>query len=646
MNSPLFCALLLMLLLCLAKGQTAEPPFPDLPASFVTDVEANILNRGYTTQIKFVFDSARDRARMDTSRNGTRYVIVDDIKNGVQYRTSLSSRTCQARNYTLRDRLETLGSDGQPHLISVNDFFRFGKAYHEKYVGAATVRGIVCDQYMGNYTNTTNGGYVSYVMQWYFARQTNWTMPGVDGMTAIPVRLDLIGVSNFTFGRPSGNTTTNANASQGTRLHNFHHLYEFTNLLPNEQAAEQFLTTNFNPPDGILCTGLPTTEDLPTLPNQFSFTSYAIAFTDSPTTFASGYAYDALRGETSVFYDVEIVGNGTNLTGTTFGGRHHLVHNFRQGTQYNITHQGCTMQSLASLANTRGAFDISVLNGHATLNSANKLFQFSAAYNFSYQGHRDVFGYPTQLWSTLRTDVPLDPSLPANQTTLWEYYFSLPSWKMNTFNGLLTSTRIPIEMRGFSLDSKLHRPYVSVISGFSVGPPFGFAFDTTSCFKPTEQSTVMFSLNTPFNDSYAVQGAIRDALSTTLGLQTDRFHTSTFPGADNLLNVVVTIKGLPSVGDPSLLAQLPTLQTAQKKLRKAIKGGTFTVSLPNAAGTVKAKSSSYTSSSESASAQYSPGEMAGLGIGILILGCIIGGLIMFLVQRHRNSSVPYSISKD
>ncbi|XP_065192894.1 uncharacterized protein LOC135823945 [Sycon ciliatum] len=629
---------LVLVVSCLAAAwaQMTQPPFPTLPSSFSTEVEANILNRDYTVQVREFFDGRDDRAQLEVTRNGSRTVVIDDIRNGIQYTVDDSRRTCQARNYTLRDRLETLGPDGQPHLISVNDFFRFGKAYHEKYVGQATVRGIVCDQYTGNYTNTTNGMYVSYVMQWYFARQSNWTMPAGPGDgTAIPVRLDLVGVSNIT--RTQGPPTTPLPSQP---LHNFHHVYEFTKFLPNPD----FFNTpgNFNPPEGILCTGVPQIYDVPKLPDQFYFQTIAFDTTQEAG-YMSGYAYDAVRGETAVVYDLEYTGNGTNLTGTGYEGRHRIVHNFRQGTQYNITTSACSMETLVSVANTPGATDISLLNGHASLNSGSQLFRFSPESNITFQGQRkSIFGNPVQLWSTVRNDVQLVRSLPANQTSLWEYLFTVPQWKINTYDGLLTNTRSPIEIRAFSLEPGRHRPLFVGISGYTVGPPPVEVFETSSCFESDQLSTITFALDAQYRSTRAVRNAVANAVSSTLGVSTDRFHMTLFPGRDNLLNVIVSIQDLPSVGDSSLLATLPTLQTARQKLRDAIKDGKFSLPLPSA-GTVKAKSTSYKSSYESSSSStsYSPAEMAGVGVGVLVLGFICGVILVHVVVRAKGDSVPY-----
>lgn len=44
--------------------------------------------------------------------------------------------------------------------------------------------------------------------------------------------------------------------------------------------------------------------------------------------------------------------------------------------------------------------------------------------------------------AVIRRDIPLVSSLPPNQTSLWEYYFSMPTWKYNSFTGYVNNTRV------------------------------------------------------------------------------------------------------------------------------------------------------------------------------------------------------------
>eukprot|EP00117_Sycon_ciliatum_P005293 scpid49266/ scgid9304/ len=616
------CALLLVMP-CLAWAQ----PFPTLPTSFVAEVEVNNLNLGRTSHVSQLFDGFAQKSRLEVLRNGTSQSVIDHIQSDIRYISDRTLRTCQAQKYTQRNRL-TNGFGRDPHLLTVNDFYEFGSMYHRSYGGVATVRGIICDRYIGSYTNWTNGVYTSYSMQWYFARQSNWTMPAGDvGSTAIPVRLDLVGATNSSRGPPVTPTP------QQQPLYRFHHVYDFMKFLPDDAAQSELFGAGYNPPGGILCTGVPQIYDLPTLPDQFYYSSFSSSAYE--VSYVSNYAYDSVRGETAVTYDIEFSNNGTNLTGTTYGGLHHVIHNFRQGTQYNITPQACSTETLTSIVGTPQARDVSQYHGHAKLQSGNQVFQFSPEANFTYQGSRSILGYQLDLWSTIRNDVQLDSSLPKNQKSLWQYFFSPLLYKVNTLNGLLTHTRVPIEIHIFSLEPDSKVPPIFQLTGsYYVGPAPARLFDTSSCFTASQQSTAMFALNTPYSNSRAIRMAVMKALSSTLGLETDRFQATIFPGEGNLLNVLVTAEDLPTVGDPSLLSSLPTLSAAMKKLSDAIKGGTFSVSLP-ATGSVLAKSSSFTASTESEPTTYSAAELAGLAVGVLVLGFICGVLLVHVVLRVK-----------
>ena len=267
------CFLLLTLsALYLVQGQQHQPFPSSLPNQFITQIEANILNRGYTLQVTEYFDSPNDRSRIETLRNGSRHVVVHDYNSQITYITDTDARTCQASNATsgrMRNPFQTVGSDGLAHLVSVNDFFQIGKKYHDKYVGVASVRGIQCDQYMGSYANTTGNFTYNYTMQWYFAKRENWTMPlgNIAPNSAIPVRLALVGTSNFPTQRPG----QPRGPPMPGPVHSFSHIYDFVNFRTGSLAS---MTPDlFNPPALIFCTGLPIVKSLPAIPSQFSMAS-------------------------------------------------------------------------------------------------------------------------------------------------------------------------------------------------------------------------------------------------------------------------------------------------------------------------------------------------------------------------------------
>lgn len=269
---------LLTIAVGLAHAQQNRPFPTNLPTRFTTEVEANILHRGYTLQIKEYYDFFNDRVRIDTLRNGTRYVVIHDYRGQITYNTNVNERTCQAGNASASrvNPFRLLGNLGGAHLISVSDFFQIGRQYHDRYRGTAMIRGILCDHYQGEIVTVTPSGiYSNYTMQWYFARRENWTMPvGSHTLpgTAIPVRLDMVGISNGTRGPPI------PGAPPAGIQTLFHNIYDFFNFRIGGVA--QLTPDLFNPPPLVYCTGIPVTRDLPPIPNQFSLTS---VFTDSNT---------------------------------------------------------------------------------------------------------------------------------------------------------------------------------------------------------------------------------------------------------------------------------------------------------------------------------------------------------------------------
>ena len=253
------------------------PPFPVLPNQFITEVEANIVNKNRTVQVTEYYDLPNDRARLEVFSNGSRHISIFSYAQGLQYRiTDVAARQCTARPFTPRpgapSAFTNFAPDGSAHLQSVSQFFHFGREFYETYNGTDMARGILCDVYLSTVTNTT----FNYSMKWYFAVRPTWTMPLGQGSpaTAIPVRLDLEGVA-LDFNRTS--------RTRGGGTHTFRHIYEFVNFRLG--AADESLHL-FDPPHGIPCTGQPISKNIPTLPDQFSV-NFEVALSANQTNYFS-----------------------------------------------------------------------------------------------------------------------------------------------------------------------------------------------------------------------------------------------------------------------------------------------------------------------------------------------------------------------
>jgi hypothetical protein len=84
------------------------------------------------------------------------------------------------------------------------EFFEFGKAFNESYMGTAQVRGILCNHWQAvssmiipvynATTNTTTNMTLPMTLDWYF-EHPDFSLPNTDGFQA-PVRLRLQGVGS------------------------------------------------------------------------------------------------------------------------------------------------------------------------------------------------------------------------------------------------------------------------------------------------------------------------------------------------------------------------------------------------------------------------------------------------------------------
>ena len=77
-------------------------------------------------------------------------------------------------------------------------------------------------------------------------------------------------------------------------------------------------------------------------------------------------------------------------------------------------------------------------------------------------------------------------------------------------------------------------------------------------------------------------------------------------------------------------------------LKKSVQRGRLSVTAPGVAVS-RAVSGSYSSSAESKQTTFSAGEMAGLAVGVLILGLVIGAGIVYVYKRYQSDAVPYKV---
>jgi len=211
-------------LMLMGANSLMAMPFPSFPDDFSSVIEANILNKNYTLQMREFYDYSNDQFRIESHRQGRSTIdlcFLGSQKQHVQVVNTNGKFNCTVE--PLAAGRTCRFASRAPHLQKASDFLS-GHIDPSKYsyTGQQVERGIPCDKWTAvtafNRTmrNTT---YESlYTLEWYFA-QEQWRVRGFDAATSnysMPVALYLTGES-----------------SVGGKSHNFSHVYNFIDFIPS-----------------------------------------------------------------------------------------------------------------------------------------------------------------------------------------------------------------------------------------------------------------------------------------------------------------------------------------------------------------------------------------------------------------------------
>ncbi|XP_071117690.1 uncharacterized protein [Haliotis cracherodii] len=224
-----------------------DPPFPDLPRSFQTRLEANLVDRGFTMEVAEYADGDGNRAALTVVRGGDFTDVVFDYQAGQVY--TVHDGVCVTKtmsNDSVDDYLfGDIGINGTGHIFSTNDIIKFAKHYGEAYLGQSEVRGINCD----HWRTCMYWDYfkANFTLDYYFSA-LNWTT----SMTypQVPVRADVTGIMQTASGQ-----------------RDFHHMYDYYDFRPGIEPG----LTVFETPPNVVCPQRESVKLIPKVANQFYF---------------------------------------------------------------------------------------------------------------------------------------------------------------------------------------------------------------------------------------------------------------------------------------------------------------------------------------------------------------------------------------
>ncbi|RUS92161.1 hypothetical protein EGW08_000014 [Elysia chlorotica] len=235
------------------------PPIPELPRQYSLRVEANILQKRWTTEVEEHYDSINQRASLAVSFNGSTVYSIFNFKSEERY-DIYPNGTCFASRAGVDyfGFVKMAGPKGQrPAMATINQVFKFGTGFNQTYVGKDMVRGIPVDHWTSCRQWERWGA--KFQLDFYFSDPD---FISASGSEQIPVRIVLNGSAD--------NVGSMHESVQGS--HRFEHMYEFVSVRTGPPKDLDV----FQVPPGVYCRGRRDTKPMPELPEQFEMNTEII----------------------------------------------------------------------------------------------------------------------------------------------------------------------------------------------------------------------------------------------------------------------------------------------------------------------------------------------------------------------------------
>ncbi|XP_067677024.1 uncharacterized protein [Haliotis asinina] len=469
-----------------SQSKPSDPPFPALPPSFQTRLEANLIDQGFTMEVAEYADDDSNRAALTFVRGGDFIDMVFDYKAGQVYTVQDGVCVTKIMSNDTADLylFGDIGINGTGHIFSTNDIIKFAKRYGETYLGQSEVRGINCDLWRTcMYWDYFKA---NFTLDYYFSA-LNWTT----SMTypQVPVRADVTGIMRSTSGQ-----------------RNFHHIYDYYDFRPGIEPG----LTVFETPPNVVCPNRKSLKLIPKVANQFYF---RLEDTNVP---------GAHTVNKQVWYDKEY--KVIRMDYAEHGRPSIRIDDFNRGTRYTIDKEygNCSMTSLPDtvLDSKRVGKD-----NHWFLELLDPLEFLRLQANFVYVGQRTVRGVNCDLFvATVTGERAVFYTNTAADNVTVEAYFSRSS-NESADTGVAGDkgaySHVLVQMITYINQTQLQT--IMNFYDFDFGHPDPVkTFDLTPCFTDAQQ--VEFSVKFPVSEDldllpYDVQIQNEALKELSVGLQ-------------------------------------------------------------------------------------------------------------------------------
>ncbi|XP_061191548.1 uncharacterized protein LOC133199694 [Saccostrea echinata] len=206
------------------------PPFPTLPGTFQTRVEANIIDKKMTVSAQEYFNSQKDRATLIMASEGNTpdTLVYDYTDNQLFY---VHGGRCQVNDLLHDPNSFLFGNkiqNGVPHTFTSNGALHFMKTYGQTYMGQSLVRGINADHWRAclSWPNPN----ATFFLDYYFTAM-DWVNPV--SYQQLPLRAEATGVQ----------------VTKNSTQRMFHHIYDYFEFRLDLTVED----TIFETPAGVYC---------------------------------------------------------------------------------------------------------------------------------------------------------------------------------------------------------------------------------------------------------------------------------------------------------------------------------------------------------------------------------------------------------